>query len=1005
MPSNHFEINLRTLERTKVWRKVPAVADTGAEITMMPTDLLEPHLQKCLQPSDMSIRTADRSEMICTGMMSLEISVHDEEENDKCGVHRVREMCYFSPAIKTPLISVKCLKRLKLIPKGFPYARVLAVSGGMQNLEESDQRKCDELFAKYASVFDINDTEPMKAPPLLLKVKDDGTIPHLETKCRRYPLNIEEECINDLKKLVQMKIIEPVSSPSTWCAQSFFLQEGENKRRFIVDLSKLSKVIERPVHPFISAADILKGVDPRMKYFATLDAKSGYFQLPLDPRCKHLTTFLTPIGRFCFLRTPMGLNASSDHWCKISDQVVDGIENLYKLVDDILLAAPTMEALFEKIEEVLERCKEANMHLNKKKFQIGEEVNFAGFRVFAGGYSPIPDKLAAVSDFKTPKTVTDIKSFLGLVNHLSIANPDISQASAPLRGLLKKEVAFVWTPAHQDSFDKVKQIILSPQVVHFYSPGRPVEIYCDAARNAGLGYVMLQKDTNTRKDACKKNKEKKFLIQCGSRSLTDCETRYSATELELLGLTYALKDCNFYLLFGPKFTVYTDHSALVGLFKKQLGEIENTRLQRLREKVLHYDFEVIWLPGKNNVIADVLSRNPVFKPTPEEDEESRALQIANVQQVAYLARRVPDIALDNMEKIAKNDKNYRRLVKNLHSYLAGDLEIWGGYPTDFKKYFPLMSFTPNGELIMYNDRLVVPETMVPSLMDTLHKGHPGIAKIQETARALYFWPGMTLQLQNKVKACRECNKVLPSLRKDNPKILDKGKEPMEIVFLDIFTYGNSNFLVVVDQYSSYFFVRKLANMGTLEVFKHCQKIFREYGHPRMVVSDNGPAFRDAFTRLLKDNEVVHRTSSPYFPEGNANAEAGVKRAKYLLEKVGQPNLQEELMHFLARSLDGNSKSPSELFFGRRPRLPGLPQARFAKKEQSVHVQDKLPVFADGARILVQNPSTKEWDAKGVVIEVRRNGRSYLVELDDGRRITRNRRWLREMFTLRDDDEK
>ena len=130
MPSNHFEINLRTLERTKVWRKVPAVADTGAEITMMPTDLLEPHLQKCLQPSDMSIRTADRSEMICTGMMSLEISVHDEEENDKCGVHRVREMCYFSPAIKTPLISVKCLKRLKLIPKGFPYARVLAVSGG-----------------------------------------------------------------------------------------------------------------------------------------------------------------------------------------------------------------------------------------------------------------------------------------------------------------------------------------------------------------------------------------------------------------------------------------------------------------------------------------------------------------------------------------------------------------------------------------------------------------------------------------------------------------------------------------------------------------------------------------------------------------------------------------------------------------------------------------------------------------------------------------------------------
>ena len=997
-------VDLRTLDREKRWRKVTAVADTGAEITMMPTEMLEPHLRETLLPSDMYVRTANKSELKCDGMLDLELNVSTEKNED--AIKRVIERCYFSSALKTPLISVKCLKKLKVIPKNFPFAQVLAVTGGVQQLNESDKKKCEQLFSKYYSVFDTEDSTPMKAPPLLLKIKEDGTVPHCETKTRRYPIQIEDKCIDDLKKLVKQGIIEPVSTPSSWCAQSFFLQEGPEKRRFIVDLSKLSKVIERPVHPFISAADILKGIDPRMKFFATLDAKSGYFQLPLDPRCKHLTTFLTPIGRFCFLRTPMGLNASSDHWCKISDQVVDGIDGLYKLVDDILLAAPTMEALFEKIEEVLARCKEANMHLNKKKFQIGEEVTFAGFKVFAGGYSPLPDKLAAVSDFKTPKTVTDIKSFLGLVNHLSIANPDISQASAPLRNLLKKDVAFVWTPAHQDSFDKLKEIILSPQVVHFYSPGRPVSIYCDAARNAGLGYVMLQHEKERESSVKKGKNEKKWLIQCGSRSLTDCETRYSATELELLGLTYAIKDCNYFLLFGPKFTVYTDHLALVGLFKKRLGDIENTRLQRLREKVLHYDFEVIWLPGKNNVIADVLSRNPVFKPTPEEDEESRSLQIANVLQTAHLARRVPDIALDNMEKIAKNDKNYQRLVRNLQEYLAGDPEIWGGYPSEFKKQFPYLSFTPNGTLVMYNNRLVVPRNQVSHLMDTLHKGHPGIGKIQATARVLYFWPGMSLQLANKVKTCSQCYKHLPSLPKDNPKILDKGTEPMEIIFLDIFSLANSNFLVIVDEYSKYFFVRKLAHMGTDEVFRHCLKVFREYGYPRMVVSDNGPAFRDGFTRLLKESEIVHRTSSPYFPEGNANAEAGVKRAKFLLAKVGQKDFQEELMHYLSGCLDGHEKSPAELFFGRRLRIPGLPQAKFAKGERDLNVQDKLPLLSEGDKVLVQNHSSKKWDEKGTIKEVRRNGRSYLIEMDDGRMISRNRRYLRpQVLPLPEDDAK
>ena len=634
----------------------------------------------------------------------------------------------------------------------------------------------------------------------------------------------------------------------------------------------------------------------------------------------------------------------------VSDQVVAGLPHIHKLVDDILVVGETFEHLLANMERVLERCKEFNLHLNRKKLQVGKQVKFAGFSVFEGGYKPLPEKLAAIHDFKTPQTVTDIKSFLGLVNHLSISNPDISQAAAPMRGLLKKDTAFVWTPVHQQSFDKVKEIILSPQVVHFYDPRLPIEIYCDAAGNAGLGYVMLQRDeVDENAPSARKNTAKKWLIKCGSRSLTDCETRYSATELELLGLTYAVKECNYYLLFGPKFKVFTDHKALEGLFLKRLGDIENTRLQRLREKVLHYDFTVHWLPGKNNVVADVLSRNPVFKPSPEEDEESKLLQTVNICALRHIAQRVPDLAFDKMESEARADREYSRLVGNVISYEPGiNEDVWGGYPSLFKPVFGDLALTTRGSLVMYHERLIPPKSMQKELVDNLHRGHPGISKMLSTARKLYYWPGMTLQIQHAVKSCKECTKMLPSLPKDNSKVLDLADEPMEILGMDIFTVTPNNYLVVVDFYSKYFFVRKLSSMSTEEVVKHVLRLFREYGYPRMVVSDNGPAFRSSFTSFLKENEIHHRVSSPYYPQANGNAEAAVKRAKYLMLKVGVQKFPEELMHYLALNADGWKVSPAEVFFGRNPRIPGLPRKSYAwdrdKKIERPYVHSKLPPF-------------------------------------------------------------
>ena len=93
---------------------------------------------------------------------------------------------------------------------------MLAVTEEKIVLNESDRMKWDSLLEQYSWVFKTGDVMPMKARPLLIKVREDGVVPRLETKTRRYPINIEDLCVDDLKALVQQKIIEPVSEPSSW---------------------------------------------------------------------------------------------------------------------------------------------------------------------------------------------------------------------------------------------------------------------------------------------------------------------------------------------------------------------------------------------------------------------------------------------------------------------------------------------------------------------------------------------------------------------------------------------------------------------------------------------------------------------------------------------------------------------------------------------------------------------------------------------------------------------
>ena len=147
---------------------------------------------------------------------------------------------------------------------------------------------------------------------------------------------------------------------------------------------------------------ILQTVPASAKFFAKMDAVNGYFQIALDEESSMKTTFLLPSGRYRYLRIPQGLNASSDEWCRRSDTVIDGLPWAKKIVDDILVWAPSLPELKTRVETIANNCKNLNITLSKKKFKIGKQIQFAGYLVGENGVKPDPDRIRAITDFPQP---------------------------------------------------------------------------------------------------------------------------------------------------------------------------------------------------------------------------------------------------------------------------------------------------------------------------------------------------------------------------------------------------------------------------------------------------------------------------------------------------------------------------------------------------------------------------------------------------------------------------
>ena len=437
--------------------------------------------------------------------------------------------------------------------------------------------------------------------PGTYSIKIDPTVTPVVHGPRRQPAALLQKITEKLKEMEKEGHLAKVTQPTDWVNSMVVAQKGE-KIRICIDPSDLNKAVKREHYPIPTVEEITTKI-PGAKMFSVLDAKSGYLQMNIDYESSLLTTMNTPLGRYRWLKLPFGIKSAPEMYQRAMDDMLEGIEYAHAIMDDILVAGRDKAHHDAVLQQVLDRARSYNLKLNFNKVKIRkEEVRYVGHLISAHGMKPDPEKVEAMRNMPAPENKDDVRRFLGSVQYLAKFLPHLAEVEEPLRHLTKQDIAFHWDKPQEEAFHRIKELCSTAPILAYYDVKKDVTIQCDASKNA-IGAVLLQEGQP---------------IAYASRKLRASELNWSPIEKEMLAIVFSTEKFREYIL-GKPTVVQTDHKPLETILRKPLLSAP-LRLQTMMLKVKGYDLKVEYLPGKQQVMADTLSRASLNDIPPERKE-------------------------------------------------------------------------------------------------------------------------------------------------------------------------------------------------------------------------------------------------------------------------------------------------------------------------------------------------------------------------------------------------
>ncbi|KAE9344533.1 hypothetical protein PR003_g8414 [Phytophthora rubi] len=467
----------------------------------------------------------------------------------------------------------------------------------------------DPYYALLMEFMDVVSDDPPSVLPPDRGVRHEIDLVPGTKYCttRQWPVPKEQVDVIDAFFAAKYAVGMVRESKSPHSSPTFCVRKPNGKWRMVHAFNKLNAATI-PVSTPIPRKDVLQNNMAGCTIFSALDMVDGYYQLLMRESDIPLTAVSTPSGMLWeWLVMPQGLSNAPATFNRLVTQLFRPMRQFVQTYfDDIFVHSrasedkTAVEAHLGHLREVLVCMRKNRLYANINKCVFGaEEISFLGCFLGKDGVRADPDKVCAIAQWPVPVSQKDLCKWLGMANYLHKYSANYAEMAMPLTNLLKKDAVWSWTSEAQQAFEAITSSLQSAPILTLPDEDRPVSVTCDASDFA-IGCALLQVDAEGRER----------VVSFQSRQLKAAEKNYPVHDKELLAIKYALVKFRVHLLGQKPFVIYTDHASLrTATSSPHLSQ----RMARWLSFFAEYNFTVEYKPGKQNALADALSRRPDYE--------------------------------------------------------------------------------------------------------------------------------------------------------------------------------------------------------------------------------------------------------------------------------------------------------------------------------------------------------------------------------------------------------
>ena len=670
---------------------------------------------------------------------------------------------------------------------------------------------------------------------------------------------------DELDRLVELGVLSK-TGPAKFLSPTFIIPKKDGTVRFVSDFRMLNKIICRKVYHLPIIHDILRKRNG-YQYFTKLDISMQYYTFELDEESRELCTICTPFGNYQYHRLPMGIKQSPDIAQEIMEELLRPHDETEVYIDDIGIFSLSWNEHLYSLDRILELLQDNNFTVNPLKCEWGvKETDWLGYWLTPEGLKPWKKKIDPVLAIQSPKTVSELRSFIGSIQFYRDMYSKRAHILAPLTSQTGKKT-LNWTTECEQAFQAAKAMIAAEAFLRYPDHNQPFHIYADASAYQ-MGSVIIQD-----------GKPVAFF----SRKLNSAQRNYTTGEKELLSIVETLKEYRTMLYGCREIHVYTDHKNLT------FANLQTQRVLRWRLFIEEYGPIFHYIEGKKNLAADALSRLPLA-----ERQESGPLTTSSTDDDDVFFSMVTDDT--DLRDCFVHLPDQHGVPFQLDYHTIAQAQLQDAALQQQRQTQPLRIqrrlFAPGMQLYCYittpggQGKIYLPDVLLQDSVKWYHLalGHSGTTRLADTLRMHFHNPRLQQACETEVKKCDTCQRHKnvgrghgATASRDAP-LLPWQEIAIDLIGPWMLSLGNQKIkfsaLTIIDVVTNLVEVVRIHNKTAAHVALQFENTWlSRYPRPTCVIHDQGGEFiGHEFQERLRVHNIISRVTTAKNPQANAVCE-------------------------------------------------------------------------------------------------------------------------------------